>query len=253
MIRHVNAAAIREARPVAREAMADQRVVTDYIGTAYYVRNGAERSPLPQAFQVEKPPYGGTPIHFHDEDQFQVFVAGDGRIGPETVIAPAVHFANFHTAYGPIAAGEQGLAWVTLRDIADEGAWFLPESRGHADKKARRRNVSAHLPSQARAGLQTVVEPTDDGLAVWRLGLAGSQHIEAEGLPPFPTGAGGRFHLVLAGALLWQGERLGTRSLIYATAEEKLSLTAGDDGADLLVLQFPRDRRERADIGRSPE
>lgn len=246
MIRHVNAVAVGADRPKSIEEMADQRAVTDLINSAFYVRSGAERPPLPQAFLVQKAPGAGTRLHFHNEDQFQIFIAGDGRVGPEQVTAPALHFANFHTAYGPIAAGDQGLTWLTLRDVADEGAWYLPEGRGQAEKAALRRNVSSNLAKERSAGLQIVVPPAEDGLAVWRLGLTPAQRVEPSDLPAFTPGAGGRFHLVLDGSIVWQGDRLGVRSLVYATAEERLSMTAGDDGADILILQFPRDRHERA-------
>ena len=48
----------------------------DYIGTPGTIEAG------PQAFLVERP-YAGARInpHFHDVDQFQIIIRGDGRIG----------------------------------------------------------------------------------------------------------------------------------------------------------------------------
>jgi hypothetical protein len=230
---------------------AGQSRITDYIGSARYERTCAEAPPFPQAFLVEKPGGAGTRIHFHDEDQFQIFVSGSGRIGPDLVVAPAVHFANYHTAYGPIAADDGGIAWFTLRDVADEGAWFLPEDRGHAERGATRRNLSLNLSPLGTPGLVALCAPTDDGLAVWRMGVNPHEQVGAGALPPFPPGAGGRFHVVLAGSVEAVGETLVDRSLLYATAAETVTMTAGAAGADILILQFPRDRRDRTAAVRS--
>ena len=47
----------------------------------YVEGNEANDDGKPQGFLVEQPPGSVTPPHFHEVDQFQVFVGGDGRIG----------------------------------------------------------------------------------------------------------------------------------------------------------------------------
>ena len=51
-----------------------------------------------------------VPQHFHHVDQFQVIVAGGGRLGTHGVEPLAVHYAGAYTAYGPIVAGAQGVS-----------------------------------------------------------------------------------------------------------------------------------------------
>src|SRR6185295_5107831 len=83
---------------------------------------------LPQAFLIENSPNRLLRTHYHDVDQFQVIVSGDGTLGKHAVRPYTVHFARAHTPYGPILSGDNGLAWLTIRARRDaEGAQFLPE------------------------------------------------------------------------------------------------------------------------------
>ena len=60
--------------------------LAEYVGAApkhgiYVHGNEINDNGLPQGFLVIQPPGAVTPAHFHDHNQFQVFVEGNGRIG----------------------------------------------------------------------------------------------------------------------------------------------------------------------------
>jgi hypothetical protein len=53
--------------------------------------------------------------HFHSVDQYQVVVRGVARSGKHPMCSGDFHYADAYTSYGPIVAGEGGLAFFTLR------------------------------------------------------------------------------------------------------------------------------------------
>src|SRR6185369_6237393 len=59
-----------------------------------------ENALAPNAYLVCQQPGAALHPHFHQADQFQVFVAGSGRIGKHPVSAVTVHFAAAHSPYG---------------------------------------------------------------------------------------------------------------------------------------------------------
>ena len=64
---------------------------------------------------MEQPRRATVPPHFHDTDQFQVFVAGAASFGKHRVEPLTVHYAGGHTPYGPIVTAEEGTHYFTLR------------------------------------------------------------------------------------------------------------------------------------------
>src|ERR1700723_580527 len=83
----------------------------------------------PMAFLVEKEPHAVTKPHFHEADQYQVIVQGGGRLGTHAVGTVAVHYTDAWSAYGPIVAADDGIAWFTLRNAWDPGARYMPTER----------------------------------------------------------------------------------------------------------------------------
>ena len=58
--------------------------IAEYVGAAperghYVAGNESNDNGLPQGFLVHQPPHAVTPAHFHEPNQFQVFVDGNGR------------------------------------------------------------------------------------------------------------------------------------------------------------------------------
>jgi redox-sensitive bicupin YhaK (pirin superfamily) len=217
-------------------------------GTGYW-RNGLIASPpqdavAPQAFLVEQDP--GTVIepHFHLEDEFQVMVSGSGSLGRHAVEPVSVHYAGAHTGYGPISAGSDGLHYFTLRARMDSGAQFLPAAREKMQRVPKRHllghrvrpSEAAELAARREPQIVSIIEPQSDGIAAWMLRVPAAGSAAAPAHP-----GGGRYLVVIGGVLELNGERLPGLSTAFASAEESmLSLRAGDQGLEVLVLQFPR-------------
>ena len=187
----------------------------------------------PQAFLVEMPDPGAViPPHFHVEDEFQVVVAGSGSLGKHALDGVAVHFAEAYTPYGPIRVGPAGLTFFTLRAKADPGAEYMPESRARLARKARR-NVAADVPAHGES--KALWPMHDDGLGGW---IIRARPREAVASPP---GDGPRYYLLVAGSATHGPTTLPLWSCVWkADNAAHPALTAGPDGADVVVVQFPR-------------
>jgi hypothetical protein len=167
---------------------------------------------MPQAFLVEQDPDSVILPHFHEENEFQVFIEGDGAIGRQALRPVAVHYAGRHTGYGPITSGSRGLWYFSLRAIADPGARFLPEARDRMEKGPKR-----HLFGET-------IEPQPDGIAAW---------ISSRNDFPAKDEAA-RFYVVLAGEISHAGSTLPRLSVIFA---DEAFAYQGD--ASVLCTQFP--------------
>jgi hypothetical protein len=117
-----------------------------------------------QVFLVEQEPHTVALPHFHFQDEFQVFVGGDGTLGRHPVRPITVHYANRHTGYGPITAGNDGVAYMTLRARLDLGAHFLPESRRLMADVPRRNLHGAPLEPADADALRKLEAPSLEAL-----------------------------------------------------------------------------------------
>ena len=100
-----------------------------YVGNiptrGQYIEDNEEKdNELPQGFLVYQPPGSVTPPHFHETNQFQVFVEGSGRVGRHAALPITVQYASGHTPYGPIEAGVTRVRYFTLRQQWDPGAKY---------------------------------------------------------------------------------------------------------------------------------
>jgi hypothetical protein len=195
----------------------------------------------PQGFLVERP-YAGARIdpHFHDIDQFQVVVQGDGRIGKKQVHPIAFHYTDAYSPYGPIIGNDEGISFFTLRNVSSGGHFVMPGSR-HLMPCRAVRNLSGIFEIAApmadeKTSRTVLIEEEDDG--VQAMGLRLGAHAETDGVP---SDAGGQYYLVCAGTLLDDGKALPPNSLIRVDAGEPTPrFQAGAEGADVLMLQFAR-------------
>lgn len=224
--------------------------LSEFVGSMplrghYQEGNEANDDGRPQGFLVTQPPGSVTPAHFHEPNQFQVFVAGSGRLGAKQAPPLTVQYANGHTPYGPIVAGPEGLSYFTLRQRWDPGAKYVPAALSKLRKGNQRTRMVSGIAlgseeeRKARTGvtMETIITPEDDGLAacVCRLG-------PGEALPETPElrNDGGRYLLVATGAVLHEGEELPAWSTIFISPGEAVpAVVAAQSGADVLVLQFP--------------
>ena len=246
----ITSAAEAAARPRQVHVNGRDYTLLEYVGAApkrgHYVEgNEANDNGLPQGFLVLQPPGAVTPAHFHEPNQFQVFVAGNGKMGTHDAPPLTVQYANGHTTYGPIVAGDQGVQYFTLRQRWDPGAKYMPANRHLLRKGGQRARIKAGIADaddatrQARTApeLEVIFPREDDGLAAWVLRLGPGM---AETLPA-PAEAGGQYLIVASGTMAHDGRSLDRLSTVYVTAEEAaLTVTAGPTGLDLLVLQYPR-------------
>jgi hypothetical protein len=196
----------------------------------------------PQAFLVEQEPGALIAPHFHYVDQFQVAVAGRGRLGAHELRPLSVHFSQRCTGYGPIDPGDEGFAYFTFRATADEtGAQYLPGARGRM-RPGRRRNVIApHIAvsdDEALAGRKvssatSVVPDAGDGLEVIYHRLAPHAPMQT------PPSAAGISLLVAAGSVLQAGQSCGRWSCMFLAPGERAVLDAGARGAEVLLMCYP--------------
>ena len=197
----------------------------------------------PQAFLVEQDPDSVILPHFHQENEFQVIVEGDGSFGRHAVHPVTAHYAGRHTGYGPINSGRQGLWYFSLRAISDPGAQFLPEARERMEKGPKRHILgdpvaacgAAELRGTAHAGVEAAIEPQRDGIAAWMLRVPPRTTAQ----PPAHPDRAARFYIVIAGEMILQSERLPRLATAFVAAREGFAPVAGDGGLQLLCVQFP--------------
>jgi hypothetical protein len=183
--------------------------------------------------------------HFHPVDQFQVVVAGDGRLGRHPLHRGSVHYADADTPYGPIVAGPNGLGFFTLRVRPSEATYVMPQSR-HVLTRPAGRVRYADADTSGAAPLATLDEvqvleliAEGDGLAATLLRIPPGGTVRG----PAASGVLGQYFLVLAGSLSHEAAPLaGFSCLALAAGEGPLTLSADSDGAEVLVLQFGTSR-----------
>jgi hypothetical protein len=195
----------------------------------------------PQAYLLEHEPGNVIDPHFHTVDQFQLFVAGAGRLGRHEVAPFDVHYTDAYSPYGPIVAGAAGVAFLTLRPRRDAGAQYMPGSRGKMVRRAGR-NVThrvfldpiavARLGDDAQSVELQAEHP--DGFAVWLL------RVGASATTSVPNGGGGQYVVVVSGSLETAEAPLAPLSCAFVrSGEGTIEVRAGVTGAELLVLRFP--------------
>ena len=235
----------------------ERRQIVDVHGQEYLLRefvgavprrgtyvegNEANDDGLPQGFLVSQPPGSVTPPHFHETNQFQVFVGGSGRLGKRRADPVTVQFAGGHTPYGPIAAEDRGIQYFTLRQAWDPGAKYMPAMRGRLVRGRQRQRLAPRVErpdSTALGGLgapvvESLIASEADGMGAELVRLGPGMRCVR------PCGGGGQYQVVIAGTLAHEGEVLPRLSCRFATADEpECTLEAGPGGLALLALQFP--------------
>ena len=223
--------------------------LTGFVGAApvrgtYVEGNEANDTGGPQGFLVEQPAGAVTAPHFHETNQFQVFVGGSGSFGKHALAPLTVQYANGHSPYGPVAAGPDGLDYFTLRARWDPGAKYMPRSRGKLIKGNQRQRLVAGIPTDSTddlkrrsgADFEMFLMAEDDGLA----GFLGRLGPGASACVPSVPKSGGQYWVVVGGSMMLEGRSYPRLSCLFATADQPPTIVAaGDGGLELLVLQFP--------------
>ena len=201
-----------------------------------------------QAFRIDMSANMQLDSHFHIVDQFQIFIAGSGTIGRDNAGMITAHYADHHTGYGPLIAGDQGMSYLTLRSKTDAGLVKLstPNVREQLKPTKRRHRVTAPVvlsipPVMAHLEapqVETVMpeKEGDDGMTVKVFRLGAGQRISA----PDTAGTGGYYLIVMNGSILHEGAEYEPWSLIWVSHEDAAPmLSAGEGGAEVMASVFP--------------
>lgn len=198
----------------------------------------------PTIFLVEQPAGMVLPAHFHRNNQFQLVVAGTGKIGPTKLEPVTIHYAGAYTAYGPLLAGPEGLKYFTIRPVHESGMQVVAETPQHAWPKGPRCHatskqvavLSDHELAQVTRLLTANAITGDGGMRADVCTLPpGSEldlfcHEEAEGL----------FIFVLAGSAEVEAVTLGLWESVFLSSDELTTpIRAGAGGAQVAILAPP--------------
>jgi len=239
-------AALKGRRVIKSRGTGEEHWRTDFLGRQ---GNGGAILNEPQAFLVEM--HAGESIlpHFHEVDQFQVFVAGSGGLGRQAAGLVAVHYADHHTGYGPINAGPHGYSYFTLRAQSDPGAHYLhnPGYREALKPSPKRHGIADGITLSTEPVLmlrkELAVEPLlssldgGDGLGASLIRMGpGTTHTGSD-----PRTTGGQYCLVLNGSLELPTGTYSAWSTVFVPATDApLAFAAGTKGLEMLLLQFSR-------------
>jgi hypothetical protein len=233
-------------RRVGTSSNGQRRWYTDYMGNQK--PEGIEDAP--QSHYTEMDANGVIVPHFHQVNQFQIFVSGTGSIGRNALPLIGLHYADRHTAYGPINAGPGGLGLFTLRAQSDPGAIYLsqPDFRSFLKPSKKRYLLAENIAlSTARVlehrdavSLESVLDKeadTSDGLGAGMLRMGARMKT----VSPDPRLTGGQYYLVLNGGMELASASYGLWSMAYAgRTDQPFEICAGAQGLEALVLSFPR-------------
>ena len=245
MIQAVSNEIASKGRRMGKSSNGQRRWYTDFIGTM--VDKVEDR---PQSHYTEMDANGVIVPHFHQVDQFQIMVSGTGSIGRNALPLVGLHYADRHTAYGPINAGPYGLGLFTIRAQSDPGAIYLHQP-GYKErlKPSKKRYLLAEsialsttcvLENRSKVTLESVLEKdadVSDGLGACMLRMGAGMKTTG----PDPRNTGGQYYLILNGDLDLDGASYTPWSMVYAErTDAPLTICAGSRGLEALVMNFPR-------------
>lgn len=238
--------ALKARRVVKSNGTGEEHWRTDFIGQ----RGEGVTREEPQAFLIEMSPNEVIVPHFHEVDQFQVFVSGSGALGRQAARGPvAIHYADHHTGYGPINASPQGFSYFTLRARTDPGAVYLhkpgyrerlkPSKKRHGVADGITLSTEPVLMSRKEIAVEKLLEELDgnDGLAATMMRMGPGMTLTG----PDPSSTGGQHYLVINGSIEIGGEEFTAWSTVFVPATDPaLEVRAGPRGLEVLLLQYPR-------------
>jgi hypothetical protein len=176
-----------------------------------------------------------------------VFVSGSGTLGRHGAAPLSIHYADHHTAYGPITAGPHGIAYVTLRARNDARGMFVHQPGAREQLKPSKRrfrlieNIVLAIPpvrmELEQPTTESLMPDEGDGIGAYMLRMGSRQTLRG----PDPAQSDGQFYLIVSGSLREGDDELPLWSLLHAAPDEPApALHAGAEGCEVLVLQFPR-------------
>jgi len=204
----------------------------------------------PQATMSDLNPGETILPHFHGVSMFQLFLDGSATIGNrgQELKPLTIQFKDHHTAYGPIVAGPQGLSFVALRMFTANSEPVYLGKPGYRErlKQSKRRNLTSApvvfsvdpvMQFRREPLWETLLEDADDGMCAQIVRLGAGMSVSG----PDPRNAGGYYVFVGKGSLVRDGNELPKWSMVVVeNTEAAFEIRAGDKGAEVLVLQYPR-------------
>lgn len=213
-------------------------------GKTDWLEAGRDPTLSPTAFLVELPPDSVLDTHFHRENQFQLFVRGEGSIGRHPIRPLTVHYAGAYTGYGPLVAGPEGVTYFTIRPVFDTGALYLSQARDQMVRGPKRQLQSEPvipMSPDALRGLQArnvvdLIALQPDRIAARLVRLPPhAAHVDLD-----PAASGGQFLVVIGGSIARADGGLHRLDMVFLSADEPpFRLQAGADGAEVVLLQLP--------------
>ena len=217
---------------------------TRLAGKTDWLEAGKDATLSPHVFLVDLPPDSVLDVHFHRENQFQLFVKGEGSIGPHRIEPITAHYAGAYTGYGPLKAGPQGVSYFTIRPVYDTGAFYMPHARGNMVPGPKRNLHSEPVAPLDATALRRLPAPQHVDLIALQPDRIAARLLRLPPRAPHtdldPEGSGGQFVVVVTGSIAHGGRAFGALDMIFLSADEPpLRLEPQDDGAEVVLLQLP--------------
>ena len=179
--------------------------------------------------------------HFHYAAQFQVLLEGSMAFPLVRLDAPAVHYTEHNTPYGPftVSGGHDMLVLHTkpggLAVMRDKKRRWRANVRGRELTRCAHEVEWQPMPGYPHARRKLLIPPSFGPTAELVAFPAG-----VEFTPPVP--AYGRYEVVYAGSAALLGRRLEPKALRFIPAGEQAApFTAGPEGVSMIFVSFDQD------------
>ena len=196
----------------------------------------------PQSYLIQQLPNITNPLHFHTQNQFQVFIEGSGHFGRHSIRPYVVHYAGAYTGYGPIVAGPEGVQYLTLRASRDLGAQFLPVKMESLKKGPKHHYTSPPIPANAlrelgalnQVDLTWIHQENTLGIGVLKMPT------DSDYFLGMPSQIAGIFIIVMQGAIAIETTILQKNENLYIHPDHPgVKISTHGLPAQMLVLQMP--------------
>lgn len=250
-------------RKLVRSGTGEEHWRTDFLIAQEPSGDALDTSP--QAFLIEMTPLEVIQPHFHEVEQFQVFLEGEGKLGRtnDGIHPIVVHYTDAYTGYGPINASVHGLSYFALRPRKDPGAIYL-HKEGYRERlrPSLKRHFTIPVIKSTEPVLAHLKQPVveslfddatyvmTDGLAAFMVRLGPGQVFSGQS----SGNTGGQYVVVLQGEVkqigqvpqqepaVQQAGLLKTFpgwSVFFTDPTARATFfQAGDQGAEFVMLQF---------------